>query len=229
MTTAVPDGESVWRSAVFPFAFKPKQKQLHTKSFFKLYTDQAAPFTAEMSLALGKYAPTLPMVHRFGCRLAASQNRDLDKRGKRTDRIYCGAYELRAGDIHALRGTANLLEVTRAEVIHAVETGEVAHANLRIEIDTGGDVEAVEQVKTLIIDRLWHRSAGPEKYVCLCDEKVDPHPSEWMQNGPNGSYVDRRSKAEVVIEVLLYFLYHFPRLWIAYQAGKVFGSVRPTT
>jgi hypothetical protein len=213
---AVPDGESVWRSAVFPVAFK-KKKQLSPKTFLKLWPASEGPFVLEMSLVRGKYAPTLPMVHAFGCRLAASQNQLLIGKEKAADRIYCGAYQLTVGDIHNLRGMANLSEVTKVEVLHVIEDGEFAHSNLRIEVDTKGDEEAVEPIKTEIVDRLWQRLAGPAKHVCKCDEEVDPQPSDWLQDSPRGRYVDTRSKPRVVFEILSYFLFHYPRLWVLHK------------
>jgi hypothetical protein len=209
---AVPDGESVWRSAVFPVAFK--KNKLSPKTFFKLWPADEGPFVLEMSLVRGKYAPTLSMVHGFGCRLAASQNRNLVDRGKNADKVYCGAYQLKASDICELRGTPKLSEVTKAEVLNIVEDGEFAHSNARIEVDTKGDEDAVEPIKTLIVDRLWHQSAGPSKHVCKCDEEANPHPSAWLQDGPKGPYVDTRSKIRVAIEIMVYFLFHHPRLWI---------------
>lgn len=221
MLAAVPDEESVWRSAVFPIAFKTKQKQLSPKSFFKLWPADEGPFVLEMSLARQRCAPTLPMVHGFGCRLAASQNQNQADRGKPTDRVYCGAYELQAGSIRSLQSTHNLAQVKEVQVLHCIENGEFAHINLRIKVDTNGDEDAIEPLKTLIIDRLWHQSAGPAKHICGCDEAVQPHPSDWLQESPRGAYTDQRSSIRVAFDVTAYALFHFPRLWFQEAIKKL--------
>jgi hypothetical protein len=221
---AVPDGEYVWRSAVYPAAFK--KQRLSTKAFFKLYAD-TSPFVLEMSLVREKYAPTLGMVHGFGCRLAASQNRNLTKRGKDTDRIYCGAYQLTVENIRQLTGLPNLSEVKKAQVLHVVEDGEFAHSNMRIEVDTGGDEDAMELIKTLIVDRIWSKSAGPSAHICAPDRNVEVHPSTWLEPGPNGPCIDNRSKARIFIDVVLFFLCRYPTLWarLKVQAAAIWFNV----
>jgi hypothetical protein len=211
MGSVVPPGENVWRSAVFPVAFK--KKQLSPKAFFKLYSDETRPFCLEMSLVRERYAPILAMVHGFGCRLAASQNVAQQSKGKLADRVYCGAYQISARSIEELGRTPNLPEVKVSQVIHVVEAGEFAHANLRLEVDTQGDEDAIEPIKTLIIDRLWERSRGPAIHVCDCDAGVNPHPSALLQQSPLGPYVDTRSKLAVAFAVAVYFVFHYPRLW----------------
>ncbi len=210
----VHEQESVWRSVVFPVAFKisKKQQQLSSKNFYKLYSEEGRPYVFEMSLARQRCAPTLEMVHRFGCRLASFQNKAQARRGKIQDRVYCGAYELIAREVLALKDDAGLSQVKTIELFHSVENGEFAHANLRIEVDTNGDEEAVEPIKTEIVDRLWRLSAGPEKYVCLRDERLQPHPSELLSTGHRGRYVERRTKRRIALEFLLYATVHFPRL-----------------
>lgn len=213
MSAAVREGENIWRSAVFPIAFK-KNKQLSPITFLKLYAADNSPFVLEMSVVRETYAPVLAMVHGFGCRLASSQNQNLSGKGKNANRVYCGAYQLAVGDVQALKGAANLPEVTKAEVHHIVEAGEFAHANLQIEIDTQGDVDAIEPIKTLIVDRLWQSSVGPSKHICRCDKNVDPHPSELLTVSPKGEYVDARSKFKVALDVALCLAFYYPRLWL---------------
>lgn len=225
MSGEIPKQESVWRSAVFPLAFKVRQKQLSPKSLFKLHSSDTAPFVLEMSLARQKFAPTMEMIHRFGCRLAAFQNRVQSRNGKKTDRIYCGSYELRAGSLPNLQGVSSLAEVKTVQVIHCVENGEFAHANLRIEVDTNGDVEAVEEVKTLIVDQLWRQSSGPEKYICLRDERVQSHPSDWLADAPRGSYTEQRSTGQIALDFLAYAVLHFPRLWVIDLIQRVKAAI----
>jgi hypothetical protein len=214
----VPDGEQVWRSAVFPIAFK--KKKLSQRALFKLYSAEASPFLVEMSLVREKYAPSLEMMHGFGCRLAAAQNRNRVADGKAADRIYCGAYQLRCEDIRRLSEEPQLPEVRNAQVLHIVENDELAHANMQIEVDTGGDEEAIEPVKTLIVDRLWSKSSGPAKHICASDTQVQDHPSEALEDGPNGPYA-QRSNAWVRVEVLLCILVRHPtlRAWLRADAA----------
>jgi hypothetical protein len=163
------------------------------------------------------------MVHAFGCRLAANQNRNQIRAGKKADRVYCGAYRLLPAEIHELARTENLAEVKKAEVLHAIEDGEFAHANLRFEIDTQGDEEAIEPIKTLIVDRLWKMSSGPEKHVCSCDDAALQHPSEELLIGPQGVYRDPRTQRQINRDVALYFMVHFPRLWVSHQGRLLFA------
>jgi hypothetical protein len=209
----LPDGEQVWRSAVFPVAFK--KKKLSQRALFKLYSAENSSFLLEMSLVREKYAPSLDMMHGFGCRLAAGQNQNLIAKGKDADRIYCGAYQLRTEDIRRLSEEPQLPEVTKAQVLHIVEDDELAHANMRIEVDTGGDEEAIEPVKTLIVDRLWNKSAGPARHICPPDQHVQGHPSTALEDGPNGSYI-QKCNARVRVEVLLCLLVRYPalRVWL---------------
>jgi hypothetical protein len=216
MMSAVPDGEFVWRSAVFPVAFK--KKQLSNKAYFRLYASDATPFVLEMSLVREKYAPALFMIHGFGCRLAASRNRALVKDGKPANRVYCGAYQIKVEDIRSLARLPQLSEVKKAQVLHIVEDSELAHSNMQIEVDTGGDEDAIEPIKTLIVDRIWSKSRGPSRHVCRRDKGLADHPSKWLTAGPNGAHVDGRSRLRVFIDVTRCLLGLYPRLWIRLKA-----------
>jgi len=212
MSVVLPD-EGVWRSAIFPLAFNRRQKFI-PKSYYRLKGAEGSAFVLVTSLCRQKYAPTLIMVHRFGCRLAKSHNRSEVRRGKEANRIYCGGYALLTKDILGLKGTSNLPQVKDVQVIHCVENGEFAHANLRIVIDTNGDEEAVEGVKTLIVDRLWAHSSGPAKYSCLSDERLEPHPSEWLMQGGKGAFSEERSNKTIAADVAAYLLIYFPKIFV---------------
>ncbi|MCC8954274.1 hypothetical protein H8B02_12650 [Bradyrhizobium sp. Pear77] len=108
--------------------------------------------------------------------------------------------------------------MTKAEVVHKIEDGEFAHCNLRIEVDTGGDEEAIEPIKTLIVDRLWQQASGPAVHICTCDRDIKPHPSEWLTKGPQGPFVDTRSRITIVLQFIAYTLIHYPLLWIREKA-----------
>jgi hypothetical protein len=208
MTAVLRDVEKIFRSAVFPVAFK--RKQLSTKGFLKLYRSDESPFILEMSVAWQRFVPTVDMVHHFGCRLAAAQNKNRISAEQKADRIYCGSYGLTAGDVRGLVGMQGLAAVSSASVLHKIEDGEIAHANCTIKVDTGGDEDAVETVKTAIVDRLWSLCQGPSRYVCSHDTAVDPHPSVLLQEAPLGPYRDPRSFSERSIDVLFCHLIYTP-------------------
>jgi hypothetical protein len=208
MTAALRDDEHIFRSAVFPVAFK--KKQLSTKGFLKLYASEDSPFTLEMSVAWQRFVPSEEMVHHFGCRLAASQNKRRVSAQQKADRIYCGSYELSARDIRSLVGMQGLAAVSSAIILHKIEDGEIAHANCTINVDTGGDEDAVETVKTAIVDRLWSLCRGPLKYVCREDRAVEPHPSGFLNEPPLGQYRDLRSFPERTIDVIFCHLIYTP-------------------
>jgi hypothetical protein len=208
MTYQVRDGENVFRSAVFPVAFK--KKRLSPKGFLKLWSSNENPCILEMSVVWRRFAPTDAMVHDFGCRLAASQNKGRVAAGQKADRVYCGAYQLNTKGIGALVNQPGLSEVTSATVVHEIEDGEVAHANCKILVDTGGDEAAIEVVKTAIIDRLWHACLGPARHVCLTDIALDPHPSQLLEDAPFGIYRDLRTAPKRMIDVLLCHLLYIP-------------------
>jgi hypothetical protein len=221
----VVNSERVWRSAVFPIAFT--KKRLSPKALFRLYGAEESPFVLEMSLVREKYAPSLAMVHAFGCRLATSQKQNLIAQGKGADRIYCGAYQLRVEDIRCLSEEPQLPEIRKAEVLHVVEKGELAHAHMQIEVDTGGDKEAIEPVKTLIVDRIWNKSAGPARHICPPDSHLKDHPSGALDCAPNGPCV-RPSKTSVLVGVILCFLLRYPVLWAKLKAESAVAWAKTT-
>jgi hypothetical protein len=186
----IPDGDSLFRHAVFPTAFKSNKSFAPNKAI-KLETQKDGSLLA--SLTWDRYVPSAEYIHDYGCRLVSRRNTRALAKGKLKDRsVYCGAYELRARNVRELPTSENLDELLSADVIHHVEDGEIAHTNLRIILRPGTAVSP-ESTKTAIIDRLWALSRGPLKHSCDCDKDIDPHPSSGLPVGPNGPYLDSRS------------------------------------
>jgi hypothetical protein len=205
----VPDDESLFRSVVYPFAFK--KTAFRPEKFLRLTVQNSK---IEASLARQMFAPIEEEIHKYGCRLA-HRNNDLERlRGQYKDqdrRIYCGCYQVKTKSIRNLAATVGLEEVLSANVEHIVEHGEIAHVNLVVCLKTEIKFN-VEATKTAIIDRLWNASTGPIQHVCPCDLGVLAHPSLSLEAPPLGPFVDTRSRFRVKWEVIRW------RLLVWFQA-----------
>jgi hypothetical protein len=76
---------------------------------------------------------------------------------------------------------------------------------LQIRLVDGVVGDAIEDVKTAIIDRLWHASTGPTLCTCSIDRELEPHPRTMLHGAPGGPYTDDRSLARQ--------LWHLVRFW----------------
>lgn len=191
----VPDGASLFRHCVHPIVFKGR-KTFAPKKMFKLYDDENSPNNVVSSVVWQKYVPTEEHVHGYGCRLTSKRNDKKRREGKLTTssrQIYCEAYHLGAGWV---RGIGNIDDVDSpimaAEVKHRIEEGEIAHTEIRFILKS--EISNIEAAKTEIVDRLWNACCGPLPFICDYDHDIVSHPSEDLDPGPLGRYVDTRSR-----------------------------------
>ena len=184
------DNDYVYRPIVFPLAFQ-RRNVFVTSKVFHFNMSQAGMLKG--SLAWERFVPTTAHVHEFGCRLVSKRNeRKRMAQGtlsQKDRQVYCGFYGLNAKSIRALVDTEELNEVIRADVVHLVEDGEIAHAELIIELAAG--VIDIEDTKTAIFDRLWNASRGPRTHVCFSDIDLNEHPSKLLIVGGFGEFNDQ--------------------------------------
>jgi hypothetical protein len=185
----IPSKDTLFRGAHHPVAFQRKAG-LNPAKFMKLYWEASKPELIEASFVWERYAPTLELVHNYGCRTSHKRNEN-SKPGKRD--VYCGAYQLNVDHVRRLVGIDRLPEVVGADVIHKIEHGELAHVASLITIALPIDEDAVEGVKTAIVDRLWNSCRGPIEHICDFDRDLDPHPNNKLDLAPSGRYTDGRS------------------------------------
>lgn len=188
----IPNGDSLFRHAVYPVSFKKTDSYI--KAIFvpeKVVRFQEQPDGSLVtSVAWERYAPTAKEIHGYGCRMAHHQNRKIagpitpQKR-----RVYCGAYQLTAKAVREL-ATQNPGEISRANVKHHIEGGEIAHTDLRIAPNPNVPLDSV---KTVLLDRLWNAYSGPLRHKCDCDRDIDPHPSSKLSTPFRGDYADTRT------------------------------------
>lgn len=187
----IADDDSLFRHSVYPVAFK---KGAHDWDKYWYLTNQANGFLG--SLAWEKYVPTTELVHEYGCRLASCRNEKKLTSGNYKDRdrqVYAGAYKLTAKAIRELSSAEGLAEILSADVVHHIENGEIAHADLKIVLKPGGDFH-IAATKTAVIVQLMNSCSGPLKHVCDCDHDILDHPSSRLVTAPAGPYSDHRSQ-----------------------------------
>jgi hypothetical protein len=188
----IPDGDSLFRQIIHPLSFRGA-RFAHDR-LLRLYYDQADR-SLLASLTWERYVPTTKLIHGYGCRLALGMNEAEQAAGRtkqKNRRIYCGAYELKGKAIRALAASEGLHEILSADIVHHVETEEIAHADLRIVLRPGV-VSDIEGTKTAILDRLWNACSGPLRHICDCDKDIPEHPSSILSTPPGGEYSDTRS------------------------------------
>ena len=202
----ISDGDNLFRHSVYPVSFKGGRFQ--SGKLWRLVDKDER--TVVTSVAWQRYVPTARHIHEYGCRLALGRNQRAQLDGKYREsgrQIYCGAYQLSAQAVRALVGTHGLEEIESADVVHRIENGEIAHADLTVTLQsTGRDVEGT---KTAIIVRLWTGCRGPIVHVCDGDADVTEHPSQHLTPPPSGLYVDTRS----YVSRLLFLISFHIRLW----------------
>lgn len=186
----IPDSDSLFRCCIHPLSFKKQGKRFASEKLLHLVYDLEKG-TLLGSLAWEWYVPTTKHVHAYGCRVSAYMNKNVRSGSHPKQRIYCGAYRLNGGAVRALATADGLNEIASADVVHHIENGEIAHADLRISLKPG-DLD-VEGTKTAIVDRLWNTCSGPLKYIDVCDQDIKPHPSSYLSTPPAGPYSDTRS------------------------------------
>lgn len=182
-TCRVPEGEIVFRHSVFPGSFTTNsRKQFVLKGFFYLKDRNGTLVT---SLAWGRHLPSHADIHSYGCRLAARRNSQRHSDGtfrKEKQEIYCGAFQMRSEDIYSLAGMSEIPQIQSVDILHEIEHDEIAHANLKIALNTE---RSIEGTKTAILAQLWNVCSGPLRHVCPCDIEIANHPSTNLEVGPN--------------------------------------------
>jgi hypothetical protein len=217
MPCIIKNGDRLFRGIHHPVSFKSKAFDL--PKFWSLRDVADAPGTFETSLTWQKLAPTLNHVNQYGCRLSAERNERRRAAGRGGKDLYCGAYEFCVDDVRSLPSMPNLGELNSADVLHVIETDEIAHCNLTVSIGHGADVEGA---KTAIIDRLWNVCRGPVTHVCACDAGVVPHPNQSLRSPPSGAYTDRRSWLSRRLDLLRFAL--FTAFWRLLRIAAKLGS-----
>jgi len=188
----ISDGDSLFRQSIYPVSFKGKGRAFEWRLCLNLKPEDDGSLSA--SLTWERYAPTTELVHGYGCRLAFRRNEKKRVEGKIKDKdqqVYCGAYQLKGKAIRELEATEGLDEILSADVVHHVEAGEIAHANLRIVLKPGGGSD-LEGTKTAIVERLWTACSGPLRHICDCDKDMPEHPNSKLITPPAGAYSDDR-------------------------------------
>ena len=203
----IPDGDNLFRHCFHPVSFRGNKSTRFAPD--KLIQIKHEVDGLHASLVWERYAPTTASIHDQGCRASFKRNQKIssDRHSSRT--VYCGAYQLTGESVRALAGAANLEEVVFADVIHQIEQGEIAHADVRIVLEPGGG--DIEGTKTAILDRLWSACSGPARHICTGDENFAPHPSSNLADGPRGQYFDSRSDLKRRWHLFRYQIFNF--LW----------------
>ena len=206
----ISDDNNLFRHSVYPTSFQGKT--FAREKLLKLYDEvNGAERLIVASVAWERYLPTTKYIHLYGCRLASKRNdkaRRENKFKEKSRQIYCGAYQIEARAVRAI--VDELPEILRADVVHQIEDGEIAHTALQFYlISEEFDVEAT---KTAIIDRLWNASYGPLRHVCECDKDLTAHPSSTLTVAPHGEYSDKRSYASHLASLIRFLVLNW--LWI---------------
>ncbi len=216
----IPDRANLFRHSVFPVSFR--SRRFAAPNFFNLNEKvHDGQNIVVASVAWQTYMPTSNYVHRYGCRLADKRNKRKQEKGtyKEKDRqVYCGAYQLTAGAVREISTVTGLEEIESADVYHLIEDGEIAHTELKFVFKTGAAI--TEAAKTAIIDRLWHACAGPMPFICEQDTEMTNHPSEKLEDAPNG----RSENAEPKISTWIKF---YLCLWINKLAHRELWHFAP--
>jgi len=187
----IPDGDNLFRHCIHPLSFASNKFVVY--KFVHLVEEEDGSLLT--SLTWERYLPTTTHVHGYGCRLAHRMNERLKEQAKfqaKNRKVYCGAYQLRAKAIRALRTVEGLEEILSADVVHHIESGEIAHTDLRIVLKNSHDPN-IEGTKTAIVDRLWNTCSGPLRHTCDSDHDLTAHPRSSLSIAPEGAYSDSRS------------------------------------
>lgn len=194
----VPVSDNVFRQCVFPVSFKGSRSKVF--SYEKLFQFTLENNRLVTSVAWERYAPTERYVHDYGCRLAYKRNarsRDIrndssspGKKGKKS--VYLGSYQLKLKNIYELMLDPLLQEVVGSQIVHAIEDGEIAHANFEFFVDDNTQFD-LEGTKTAIVDLVWRAAQGPLPHVCEHDRGKTLPDHEDLPVPESGSYRDNRT------------------------------------
>jgi hypothetical protein len=193
MFDAVGKKDSVFRHVVYPLAFQVRGPVFQWHKTMHLVEDTDGSILT--SVAWDRYLPTTDYVHAYGCRLALRMNKNLREKNKFREndrRIYTGAYQIFADRIRALAGAGGPEDVISADVSHNIETGEIAHTDLRIML-RGDPKFDLEGTKTEILVWLWNNCNGPLVPKYGYDKDLQNHSGADLPPAPSGPYRDSRS------------------------------------
>jgi hypothetical protein len=185
---SLPKGNNIFRAVHYPLSFN-KRNAFIVGKFIHLGGDESR---IEMSVVWERYAPMVSYVHDYGCRTSTARNELKRSRGQSGRDVYCGAFQFKVHQVCDLVGIAQVPEIVHADVVHVIETDEIAHANIGIDLANVSNGGKLEELKTVIVDRLWQVSRGPLRHQCVCDQHLNPHPSNAIPNPPSGAYADDR-------------------------------------
>lgn len=186
---AASDRDTIFRFCTDPQVFHPKRGFEKRKVVHLTSEDNSLV----MSVAWERYAPTVGLVNAYGCRFAANMNLRPQNQGK-SPKVYCGSYAMRVRDIRAaIEGASREIpEIVEVRFEHFVEADEIAHMNLRFQIDP--TVDGGSDTATAIFHRLWNLMSGPVRHVCDCDGHLgEKHRSLQLVDAALGEYVDRKT------------------------------------
>ena len=203
----VRNNDNLFRHCIHPVSFRGPR--FAPEKLIKIYDEPDGSLLA--SLAWERFVPNAELLHGYGCRVALRINDKARAEGRYKEsrrHIYCGGYQLRADSVRAL--TNDLSEIAFADVVHHIEDGEIAHADLIIVLKVADGLD-IENTKTAILDRLWNSNRGPLKHICNCDKEIAPHPSLSLPTAPCGGYSDNRSHILRLWFIIRYRVYHW--LW----------------
>jgi hypothetical protein len=201
------NSDNLFRHCIHPVSFK--SGRFASGRTIKLYPEPDGALLA--SLVWQRFVPTTELLHDDGCRLADRINENERIGGRyreKNKKSYCGAYQIKADAVRAL--PTELDEIIFADVLHHIEEGEIAHADLIIVLKLGNDLN-IEGTKTAIVDRLWNSFSGPLKHSCDGDKETEPHPSSILPIAPKGEYADNRSRILRLWSITKYKIYNL--LW----------------
>jgi hypothetical protein len=215
--TRIPDGDSLFRHCIHPFSFKGTRRDrfAHNKL---LHLEDEGDGGLRASLAWQRYVPTVAMVHSSGCRLARGMNNDMLQAGTfdtEKRRIYCGSCELTARSVRSMAGAPGLERVQSADVVHHIEHGEIAHADLVFRLLPGDELD-LPGTMTAIVDRVWHAHSGPLRHICESESEMADHPSAKLDDAPLGPYIDARPGPVRLWSLIRYYVAY----WLWTNFGK---------
>ncbi|TIN10369.1 hypothetical protein [Mesorhizobium sp.] len=114
-------------------------------------------------------------VHAYGCRTAANSNgrkaEEANAKGEAVVPLQDTVHYLGYYDIAVAAAIAATNDVYEVYAENAPELGENAHSHIvfreRAKLEKNPPKSAR---RTVIVDALWRKAAGPQKHICGCDE-----------------------------------------------------------
>lgn len=192
---------SLFRGIHYPTAFHDERvRVLDTSKSINLNYNKSTN-TIEASVVWQMLAPRMSDVHRYGRRLSA------ERQARQKLDVYCGVYQVTVARLREKCLDPNAPELTAIDAVHAVEKGELSHANLYFTLAPGINDADLEDVKTFIVDRMWHALRGPVRHVGPASQYIADHPNEKLHDAPGGAYIDERRWHRVACQIALMYVW----------------------